>query len=67
MKSKKIGAGESPILTNEKVRREIQVFLRALESYPHCFSRDPGISFEEHRSKVESTKVASRPRTSNGR
>jgi len=37
---------------NEDVRREIASFLRALHSYPERFARNPGISFEEHRSAI---------------
>ena len=37
---------------NEQVRREIQSFLRALDSYPKRFSKDPDITFEEHRSSL---------------
>jgi hypothetical protein len=33
---------------NEQVRREIQSFLRALDSYPDRVATSPGISFEEH-------------------
>ena len=33
---------------NEQVRKEIQSFLRALDSYPDRVARNPGISFEEH-------------------
>jgi hypothetical protein len=37
---------------NEQVRREIQSFLRALDSYPKRFSKDPDITFEEHCSSL---------------
>jgi hypothetical protein len=37
---------------NEQVRREIQSFLRALYSYPERFSKEPDVSFEEHRSSL---------------
>ncbi|HEY6372353.1 MAG TPA: hypothetical protein VIX37_17385 [Candidatus Sulfotelmatobacter sp.] len=37
---------------NEKVRVEIQTFLQALNSYPERFKRNPGITFEEHRSTL---------------
>jgi hypothetical protein len=33
---------------NEQVRREIQSFLQALNSYPDRFARNPRVSFEEH-------------------
>jgi hypothetical protein len=38
--------------SNEDVRREIACFLRALHSYPERFARNPGISFEQHRSAL---------------
>jgi hypothetical protein len=41
---------------NEQVRREMQSFLRALHSYPERFSKDPGISFEEHCSELVTRK-----------
>ena len=34
---------------NERVRKEIQSFLQALDSYPRRFARDPSVTFEEHR------------------
>jgi hypothetical protein len=54
MKSKRrqVGVGDQRLLGNEQVRREIESFLRALHSYPERFSKDPGISFEEHRSSL---------------
>jgi hypothetical protein len=41
-------AAASRLSRNEQVRREMQSFLRALQSYPERFLKDPGISFEEH-------------------
>ena len=35
-----------------QVRSEIQTFLQALDSYPERFSREPKISFEEHRLSI---------------
>lgn len=46
--ARQISEGDKRLWSNEQVRREIQSFLRALESYPHRFARDPRISFEEH-------------------
>ncbi len=37
---------------DEQVRREIQIFLLALDSYPESFARNPGITFEEHCSRL---------------
>jgi hypothetical protein len=59
---------EGETSANELVRREIQSFLRALDSYPERFSTNPGISFEQHRSSlVEATESAPRGRRLNGR
>jgi hypothetical protein len=33
---------------NERVRLEIQSFLKALDSYPDRFAREPEVSFEQH-------------------
>jgi hypothetical protein len=54
MKSKRRQArvGDQRLSGNEQVRREIQSFLRALHSYPERFSKDPGITFEEHCSSL---------------
>jgi hypothetical protein len=37
---------------NKEARREIQSFLRALDSYPACFAIDPKLSFEQHCANV---------------
>jgi hypothetical protein len=50
--------GEMPV--DEQVRTEIQTFLRALDSYPDRFARDPGVTFEEHRNSL--VQITSRPR-----
>jgi hypothetical protein len=47
---------------NEQVRREIQSFLQALNSYPDRFARNPRISFEEHCSGLVQSKAESRRR-----
>jgi hypothetical protein len=39
-------------MSNERVRVEIQIFLRALDSYPAMFAVNPEISFEEHRARL---------------
>ncbi len=33
---------------NEEAQREIQKFLRALNSYPARAAKDPGVSFRQH-------------------
>lgn len=33
---------------NQEAYREMQNFLEALDSYPESFTRNPGVSFEEH-------------------
>jgi hypothetical protein len=35
-------------LGNERVRLEIQSFLKALDSYPDRFAKEPKVSFEQH-------------------
>ena len=53
---------------NERVRIEMQSFLRALDSYPECFATNPRISFEEHCSSlVEAATLASFRRQENRR
>ncbi len=37
---------------NEQVRVEIQSFLQALDSYPDRFTREPEVTFEQHRNSV---------------
>lgn len=44
--------GDDQVSGNEKVRIEIQAFLRALSSYPERFKRHPGMSFAEHCSSL---------------
>ena len=45
---------------DEQVRSEIQSFLQALDSYPDRFSREPKISFEQHRRSLGLAEVRSR-------
>ena len=33
---------------NEQVRKEMQAFLEAIQSYPARFAANPGLTFEEH-------------------
>lgn len=37
---------------NDRVRQEIQAFLRAVESYPQRVARNPRVSFDEHRAEL---------------
>ena len=39
---------EDQLSDNEHVRREMRIFLQALDSYPERFARNPGVSFEEY-------------------
>jgi hypothetical protein len=39
---------ENSVLQNERARAEIGMFLRALDSYPEQFVRDPQMTFEEY-------------------
>jgi hypothetical protein len=43
-------AEDNHMSRNEQVRREIQVFLQAVDSYPDRFAREPEVTFEQHRS-----------------
>lgn len=54
MKAKMSGVtwGENSVSANEEVRSEIQIFLEALSSYPERFAKEPGITFDEHRSSL---------------
>jgi hypothetical protein len=44
---------ESSRPANRQARREIQSYLQALGSYPERFSRDPGVTFEQHLSGLD--------------
>ncbi|HTW59689.1 MAG TPA: hypothetical protein VMD99_16290 [Terriglobales bacterium] len=63
MKARKIRVERRRTPGNRQVRREIQNFLRALNSYPDRFSKNPGISFEQHydgvieAAKIEAVKI----------
>jgi hypothetical protein len=46
-----IGEGNTAQL-NHQALAEIEIFLAALASYPEQFTVDPGLSFEEHRSRL---------------
>ena len=48
-KMNQVSVGDNSQLSdNEQVRREIQSFLQALDSYPERFANNPGITFEQH-------------------
>lgn len=49
MKARKVEAQQNNASANQQARREIRNFLRALDSYADCFSKDPRITFEQHR------------------
>ena len=49
---KRVTTGEKPMSVDEQVRREIRTFLKAIDSYPESFARDPRITFEEHCSRL---------------
>jgi hypothetical protein len=44
--------GERSRPANRQAHMEIQSFLRALDSYPERFSREPDVSFEQHLSSL---------------
>jgi hypothetical protein len=61
MKGRRTPAKKIRSFGNQQVRREMQNFLRALNSYPDYFSKHPGISFAQHHGRiVEAAKSASR-------
>ena len=37
---------------NQEAHQEMQNFLKALDSYPERFARNPGVSFAEHHSSL---------------
>ena len=47
-KMQQASVGDNQVSGNEQVRREIQSFLQALDSYPDRVAKNPGITFEEH-------------------
>jgi hypothetical protein len=50
-------------LRQRHVSDEIQKFLRAVNSYPDCFAKRPGLSFRQHLASVIESHAARRPRT----
>ena len=49
MKSRvQVSVGEIQMSANEQVRREIQVFVQALSTYPERFARNPRMTFAEY-------------------
>jgi hypothetical protein len=47
-----IAVGESETVRQLEARREIDTFLRALNSYPERFAREQDLSFEQHLSSI---------------
>lgn len=47
-KMQQASVGHNQMSGNEQVRREIQSFLQALNSYPDRVAQNPGVTFEEH-------------------
>lgn len=45
-------ADENTARLNHQVLAEVQIFQAALVSFPEQFAVDPGLSFEEHRSRL---------------
>jgi hypothetical protein len=52
MKRRKSFRRSDRVVGNEEALVEMQSFLDALDSYPECFARDPGVSFEQHCSSL---------------
>ncbi len=61
-KVSQVRGSEGEMSADEQVRTEIQSFLRALDSYPDRFAREPEITFEEHRNSLAQTTVRPRRR-----
>jgi hypothetical protein len=49
------------VSVEQQARMEIQIFLRALESYTAHFARDPDLTFDEHHARL--MRLAGRRRT----
>jgi hypothetical protein len=45
---RRMSMGASELERQLEVRREIDTFLRAVNSYPEHFAREPYVSFEQH-------------------
>lgn len=60
-KMQQASVGDNPVSGNQQVRREIQTFLQALNSYPDRFASNPSITFEEYCSGLVRT-VKTEPR-----
>ena len=52
--------GQRGLSENEQARREILRFLRAMDSYPDRFAKEPGITFEQHLCSLPSSVTESR-------
>jgi len=51
-RNRPIRGSEHPQRENEQVRKQMRIFIAALQSYPRRFAEDRGVSFEEHRRKL---------------
>jgi len=49
---RQVRTGDRRISGNEQVRNEIERFMRAIDSYPDRFARDPRLTFEEHHGRL---------------
>ena len=47
-KMSSVQRSEAQVSNNDQVLAEMQMFLRALNSYPERFARDPQTTFEQH-------------------
>jgi hypothetical protein len=63
MKSSKgvVRATASNSACDFELRQELMAFSEAICSYPACFARDPGLSFEEHLFSIIASYRDSRP------
>ncbi len=67
MKARKMRLEQNDARKNQQAREEFQKFLQALDSYPKRVSKDPEISFEQHRDSVTRTGTHSARSASSGR
>jgi hypothetical protein len=66
MKARKMLVEQSNARLNRQAREEIRKFLQALDSYPSRVSKEPEISFEQHRDSVTENVVPSARSAANG-
>jgi len=53
-------------MAKRKVEEEIQNFLEAVDSYPACVAKEPGISFQQHLSNIFAARKGEYNRRDNG-